>query len=68
MIQILNNSYSPAGVPHSHNQYQAGSGPYTSLLLNEMNAHEDATIDINEFPQLGGRPTSSGGSQGQIGK
>ncbi|KAI5655550.1 hypothetical protein M9H77_32737 [Catharanthus roseus] len=67
VIQILNNSYSSAGVPHSHNQYQAGSGPYTSLLLNEMNAHEDATIDINEFPQLGGRPTSSGSSQGQIG-
>lgn len=64
---MLSNSYSAAGVPLSHNQYQSGSGPYTSLLLNDMNAHEDATFDINEFPQLGGRPASSGGSQGQMG-
>jgi hypothetical protein len=65
---MLSNSYSAAGVPLSHNQYQAGNGPYTSLLMNDMNAHEDANFDINEFPQLGGRPAASGGSQGQIGK
>ena len=64
---MLGNSYPASGVPLSHNHFPAGNGPYTSLLLNDLNAHEDTTFDMNDFPQLAGRPSSTGGSQGQIG-
>ncbi|KAL3498784.1 hypothetical protein ACH5RR_041516 [Cinchona calisaya] len=67
VVSMLGGSYSTAGVPLSRNQFQAGNGPYTSLLLNDLNAHEDTAFDINDFPQLGGRPSSSSGSQGQMG-
>ncbi|KAL3499399.1 hypothetical protein ACH5RR_038492 [Cinchona calisaya] len=67
VVSMLGSSYSAAGVPFSRNQFQAGNGPFTSLLLNDLNAHEDPTFDINDFPQLAGRPSSAGGSQGQIG-
>ncbi|XP_027181310.1 probable NOT transcription complex subunit VIP2 [Coffea eugenioides] len=67
VVSMLGNSYPASGVPLSHNHFPAGNGPYTSLLLNDLNAHEDTTFDMNDFPQLAGRPSSTGGSQGQIG-
>nr|GMD80019.1 probable NOT transcription complex subunit VIP2 isoform X1 [Ipomoea batatas] len=68
MVSMLGNSYSGAGVPLLQNQFQAGNSHLASMaLLNEYNARDNATFDINDFPQLGGRPPSAGGSQGQLG-
>lgn len=68
MVSMLGNSYSGSGAPLLQNQFQAGNNHLASMaLLNEFNARDNATFDINDFPQLGGRPPSGGGSQGQIG-
>ncbi|KAL2525056.1 NOT2/NOT3/NOT5 family [Abeliophyllum distichum] len=68
MVSMLGNSYSAAGVPLSQNQYQAGNNHFSFMqLLNDSSAHENATFDVNDFPQLSGRPPSAGGSQGQLG-
>lgn len=65
---MLGNSYSGAGVPLSQNQFQAGNNNFSFMaLLNDSNAHDNATFDVNDFPQLSGRPPSAGGSHGQIG-
>ncbi|KAL2547508.1 putative NOT transcription complex subunit VIP2 [Forsythia ovata] len=65
---MLGNSYSAAGVPLSQNQYQAGNNHFSFMqLLNDSSAHENTTFDVNDFPQLSGRPPSAGGSQGQLG-
>lgn len=65
---MLGNSYSGAGVPLSQNQFQAGNNNFSFMaLLNESNAHDNTTFDVNDFPQLSGRPPSAGGSHGQIG-
>ncbi|KAK3001971.1 hypothetical protein RJ639_020501 [Escallonia herrerae] len=68
MASVLGNSYSAAGGPLSQNQFQAGHNHLTSMaLLNELNAREHASFDINDFPQLTGHISSLGGSQGQLG-
>ncbi|KAK2989046.1 hypothetical protein RJ640_018835 [Escallonia rubra] len=68
MASVLGNSYSAAGGPLSQNQFQAGHNHLTSMaLLNELNAREHASFDINDFPQLTGHIGSLGGSQGQLG-
>ncbi|XP_047941998.1 probable NOT transcription complex subunit VIP2 isoform X2 [Salvia hispanica] len=68
VVSMLGNSYSGAGVPLSQNQFQAGNNNFSFMaLLNESNAHDNATFDVNDFPQLSGRPSSAGGSHGQIG-
>ncbi|KAK6137539.1 hypothetical protein DH2020_028724 [Rehmannia glutinosa] len=68
VVSMLNNSYSGAGVPLSQNQFQAGNNNFSFMaLLNDSNAHDNATFDVNDFPQLSGRSPSAGGSHGQIG-
>ncbi|GFQ01351.1 probable not transcription complex subunit vip2 [Phtheirospermum japonicum] len=75
VVSMLGNSYSGGGgggggggVPLSQNQFQAGNNNFSFMaLLNESNAHDSATFDVNDFPQLSGRPPSAGGSHGQIG-
>ncbi|KAL0312650.1 UNVERIFIED_CONTAM: putative NOT transcription complex subunit VIP2 [Sesamum radiatum] len=68
VVSMLGNSYSGAGVPLSQNQFQAGNNNFSFMaLLNDSNAHDSATFDVNDFPQLSGRPPSAGGSHGQIG-
>ncbi|KAG6382536.1 hypothetical protein SASPL_157789 [Salvia splendens] len=68
VVSMLGNSYSGAGVPLSQNQFQAGNNSFSFMaLLNESNAHDNATFDVNDFPQLSGHPPSAGGSHGQIG-
>lgn len=65
---MLGNSYSSSGVSLSQNQYQAGNNNFSFMaLLNDSNAHDNASFDANDFPQLSGRPPSAGGSHGQIG-
>ncbi|KAG8374864.1 hypothetical protein BUALT_Bualt10G0039900 [Buddleja alternifolia] len=65
VVSMLGNSYSGAGVPLSQNQFQGNNHFSFMALLNDSNAHDNATFDVNDFPQLSGRP-SSGGSQGQL--
>ncbi|GJU06378.1 probable NOT transcription complex subunit VIP2 isoform X1 [Tanacetum coccineum] len=36
-------------------------------MLNDLNNNDGSPFDINDFPQLSSRPSSSGGAQGQIG-
>ncbi|GER43309.1 CCR4-NOT transcription complex subunit [Striga asiatica] len=68
VVSMLGNSYSGGGAPLSQNQFQAGNNNFSFMaLLNDSNAHDNATFDVNEFPQLSGRPPSAGGSHGQIG-
>ncbi|KAL6550041.1 hypothetical protein OROMI_020529 [Orobanche minor] len=69
VVSMLGNSYSGGGVPLSQNQFHAGNNNFSFMaLLNDPNAHDTATFDVNnDFPQLSGRPPSAGGSHGQIG-
>ncbi|KAL8543761.1 hypothetical protein ACS0TY_004357 [Phlomoides rotata] len=68
VVSMLNNSYTGAGVPLSQNQFQAGNSNFSFMaLLNDSNAHDSSAFDVNDFPQLSGRPPSAGGSHGQIG-
>jgi CCR4-NOT transcription complex subunit 2 len=68
MASLLGNSYSGSGGLISQNQFQGGNSHLASMaMLNEMNAREHSTFDINDFPQLGGHFNSAGGSQGQLG-
>lgn len=68
MASLLGNSYSASGGLLSQNQFQGGNNHLASMaLLNEMNAREHSTFDINDFPQLTGHFNSAGGSQGQLG-
>lgn len=68
VVSMLGNSYSGAGVPLSQNQFQAGNNNFSYMaLLNDANVHDNANFDINDFPQLSGRPPSAGSSHGQIG-
>ncbi|KAL3647201.1 hypothetical protein CASFOL_008169 [Castilleja foliolosa] len=74
VVSMLGNSYSGGGggggggVQLSQNQFQSGNNNFSFMaLLNESNAHDSATFDVNDFPQLSGRPPSAGGSHGQIG-
>ncbi|KAJ4955815.1 hypothetical protein NE237_012598 [Protea cynaroides] len=67
VLSILGNSYSPGG-PLSQSQVHGGNNALSSMgMLNDMNANENSPFDINDFPQLSGRPSSAGGSQGQLG-
>nr|DAD47992.1 TPA_asm: hypothetical protein HUJ06_017929 [Nelumbo nucifera] len=68
VISMLGNSYSAAGGPLSQNQVQAGNNQLRSMgMLNDVNSNENSPFDINDFPQLTGRPSSAGGPQGQLG-
>lgn len=66
VLSMLGNSYPNAAGPLSQNHVQAlnnmGMG-----MLNDGNSNDGAPFDINDFPQLTSRPSSSGGPQGQLG-
>lgn len=50
------------------NQVQSGSSSLgSSGMLYEGSSGDNAPFDINDFPQLTGRPNSAGGGQGQYG-
>ncbi|XP_078443381.1 putative NOT transcription complex subunit VIP2 isoform X2 [Wolffia australiana] len=66
MMGMLGNSYPSSAGTLSQNQMQAGTNPLSSMgMLNDVNPSEMSPFDINDFPQLSGRPSSAGGSQGQ---
>ncbi|KAG8387770.1 hypothetical protein BUALT_Bualt02G0055800 [Buddleja alternifolia] len=67
VLSMLGNSYPSAGGPLSQNHVQAVNNLNNMGMLNDVNSNEGAPFDINDFPQLNSRPSSSGGPQGQLG-
>jgi CCR4-NOT transcription complex subunit 2 len=64
---MLGSSYPTSGGSLSQSQIQAGNNSFSSMgMLHD--ASDTAPFDINDFPQLSGRPSSAGGPQGQYGK
>ncbi|KAK9101924.1 hypothetical protein Sjap_019178 [Stephania japonica] len=67
VLSMLGNSYPNAGGPLSQSQVQGGNSLNSMGLLNDVNTNDNSPFDINDFPQLTGRPSSAGGPQGQLG-
>jgi CCR4-NOT transcription complex subunit 2 len=64
---MIGSSYPTSGGSLSQNQMQGGNNSLGSMGM--LHDHGDnAPFDINDFPQLTGRPSSAGGPQGQYGK
>lgn len=63
---MFGNSYPSAGGPLSQNHVQSVNNLSGMSMFGDMNSNDGAPFDINDFPQLNSRPSSSGG-QGQIG-
>lgn len=67
MIGMLGNSYLGSGGPLSQGQVQTGSNQLSSMgTLNDIGSNDNSPFDMNDFPQLTGRPNSAGGPQGQL--
>ncbi|KAI3678398.1 hypothetical protein L6452_37688 [Arctium lappa] len=67
VMSMLGNSYHSGG-PLSQNHHVQAVNSFNSMgMLNDMNNNDGSPFDINDFPQLSSRPSSSGGPQGQIG-
>ncbi|KAJ0569081.1 hypothetical protein HanHA300_Chr05g0161981 [Helianthus annuus] len=62
VMSMFGNSYHSGG-PLTQNHVQNSMG-----TLNDMNNNDGSPFDLNDFPQLSSRPSSSGGAQGQFGK
>ena len=67
-MNLLGSSYPTPGASLSQNQVQAGNSSLgSSGMLHDGSSGDNAPFDINDFPQLTGRPNSAGGGQGQYG-
>ncbi|PVH62203.1 hypothetical protein PAHAL_3G236300 [Panicum hallii] len=67
-MNLLGSSYPTPGGSLSQNQVQAGNSSLgSSGMLHDGGSGDNAPFDINDFPQLTGRPNSAGGGQGQYG-
>ncbi|KAL6508906.1 putative NOT transcription complex subunit vip2 [Orobanche hederae] len=67
VLSMLGNSYPTAGGPISQNHIQPVNNLTSMGIMNDMHSNDAAPFDINDFPQLTTRPSSSGSSQGQLG-
>ncbi|XP_020113985.1 probable NOT transcription complex subunit VIP2 isoform X2 [Ananas comosus] len=68
MVGMLGNSYPTSGGSLSQNQVQGGNSSLGSIgMLHDANFNDNSPFDLNDFPQLSGRPSSAGGPQGQLG-
>ncbi|CAL0332260.1 unnamed protein product [Lupinus luteus] len=67
VISMLGSSYPGAGGPLSQSHVQAVNNLNSMGMLNDVNSSDSSPFDINDFPQLTSRPSSSGGPQGQLG-
>ncbi|XP_010921271.1 probable NOT transcription complex subunit VIP2 isoform X3 [Elaeis guineensis] len=68
MLGMLGNSYPTSGGPLLQSQIQGGNNALSSMgMLNDVNSNDSSPFDMNDFPQLTGRPSSAGGPQGQLG-
>ncbi|VAI34503.1 unnamed protein product [Triticum turgidum subsp. durum] len=64
LINMIGSSYPTSGGSISQNQMQPGNNSLGSMgMLHD--ASDSTPFDINDFPQLTGRPNSAGGPQGQ---
>jgi CCR4-NOT transcription complex subunit 2 len=67
-MNLIGSSYPTPGGSLSQNQVQAGNNSVgSSGMLHDGSSADNAPFDINDFPQLTGRPNSAGGGQGQYG-
>jgi CCR4-NOT transcription complex subunit 2 len=67
-MNMLGSSSSAPGGTLSKNQLQAGSSSSGSPgMRHDGNFGENSLFDINDFPQLVGRPNSAGNIQGLYG-
>ncbi|XP_023532186.1 probable NOT transcription complex subunit VIP2 isoform X3 [Cucurbita pepo subsp. pepo] len=66
VISMLGNSYPSAGGPLSQNHVQSVNSLNSLGMLNDVISNDNSPFDINDFPQLSSRPSSAGGSQGQL--
>ncbi|KAJ6817325.1 putative NOT transcription complex subunit VIP2 isoform X2 [Iris pallida] len=67
MLGMLGSSYPTSGGPLSQSQVQGGNNSLSSMgMLNDVN-NDNSPFNLNDFPQLTGRPSSAGGPQGQLG-
>ncbi|XP_062231687.1 probable NOT transcription complex subunit VIP2 isoform X2 [Phragmites australis] len=67
-MNMLGRSYPTPGGSLSQNQVQPGNSSLgSSGMLHDGTSGDSSPFDINDFPQLTGRPNSAGGGQGQYG-
>ncbi|KAL3625910.1 putative NOT transcription complex subunit vip2 [Castilleja foliolosa] len=66
-LSMFANSYPTGGGPLSQNHFQSVNSLTSMGVMNDMISNDSAPFDINDFPQLTSRPSSSGGPQGQLG-
>lgn len=64
---MLGTNYPTAVGPLSQNHVQPMNNLTSMSMLNDVNPNDGTPFDINDFPQLTSRPSSSGGPQGQLG-
>ncbi|XP_071737896.1 probable NOT transcription complex subunit VIP2 isoform X2 [Rutidosis leptorrhynchoides] len=64
VMSMFGNSYHSGGGPLSQNHVNSLN---SMGMMNDVNHNDGSPFDLNEFPQLSSRPSSSGGAQGQIG-
>lgn len=67
VISVLGNSYPSAGGPLTQSHVPSVNSLNSIGMLNDMSSNDSSPFDINDFPQLTSRPSSSGGPQGQLG-
>ncbi|XP_073139462.1 probable NOT transcription complex subunit VIP2 isoform X2 [Henckelia pumila] len=67
VLSMLSNSYPTAGGSLNQNHVQSVNNLSSMGMLNDVNSNDGAPFDINDFPQLSSRPSSSGGPQGPLG-
>lgn len=66
-ISMQGNSYPSAGGALSQSHIHAVNNMNTLRMFNDVNSNDSSPFDLNDFPQLSSRPSSAGGSQGQLG-
>ncbi|KAK3135245.1 hypothetical protein QOZ80_5BG0416570 [Eleusine coracana subsp. coracana] len=66
-MNMLGGSYPTPGGSLSQNQMPAGNNSLGSSGMLRDGSSGDTPFDMNDFPQLTGRPNSAGGGQGQYG-
>ncbi|CAO2838668.1 unnamed protein product [Amaranthus hypochondriacus] len=67
VLSMFGNSYTSAGGSLSQNHAQAMNNLSSMGMLSDENSNDSSPFTLNDFPQLGSRPNSAGGPQGQIG-
>lgn len=66
-MNMLGGSYPTPGGSLSQNQMQTGNSSLGSSGMLRDGSSGDTPFDMNDFPQLTGRPNSAGGGPGQYG-